>query len=252
MKIKFLTILMMALAAVAVSSCSDKDSDGGSRQVVYKTFTIVHPHLEFTGAGVWKDANKTSANDQVVINGAVYSRYYNQARGTWVGFQPSQINSTTATDLAYSGPQVLAGDSFQYTYMSVIPDTTENTTAIPQLPACKVRVDNVGGVLVNSITVANNAVVYRQLMDAAAAGAGEYSLLVYGVRNGFRTGPVVVNLAKADLSGTTVMQGWQRADVSAIGTVNYYYIQLQRTGSMAHVPAAFCMLQWEGAYYEGL
>lgn len=252
---RFLKANMIAAAVVALvlTSCGNDDDDNrlisGSN---YKTFNVESSSFEFDDDGVWTDADKPSSSDIVAVNGAEYSRYYNPARETMYGFQPSHVSNMTVTEAGVDGllrgPMGYKPDARYNTYMVAHWNPTETTAGIPSAPSCCIRMANDKTFIPQTITLTNNAVTYYSMKNGLGQTAfdrnGRCDLKIYGVHSGVRSNPVVVTLGEGTSLGFDGIAKWQTINVEALGQCDYIYFQMESTAGDA-TPTYFCYLNME-------
>lgn len=261
MKLRILgiaTLLASALALyLATTSCGSDNDNNGEGGWYITNFDVANKAMNFDGEGVWEHANEASAGDEVSINGAVYSRFVNPARGAIYGFQPSRITNVSVAEVGIPGQNRGAigfkPNANPNTYMTVCWDSTEPTDRIPLSPSCKMKLASGRTFYPISVSITNNAVTYAAMKDGigmpAFTSTGNCKVYIIGVRDNEITGKVETVIGQGTNLGFDGMSKWTYVNLDDLGLVDYIYFQMGSTAGMNVTPPYFCLVGIEAYTY---
>ncbi len=242
----FLTHLcLIALTAVALTSCSDDDDP--DYDVV---LNLNSSEISYDNNGVWDQCYSTTTS-AIVIDDFVISHAAFDWGGffTWYGFCPSKSSDatdyTTGNWIEHQWSAITRGgvDGVGTPYLVGCWSSSESSD-LPEDASCVITYDG-AEFEPDEVYVTNNTYAYYIIKNGNAYSKvftddDWFNLIITGYNSGRKTGSVTVSLA----NGTDILNRWKEVELDALGTVTalVFTMESSDTGVWGmNTPSYFCL-----------
>lgn len=240
------SFLILSALTLTLTSCSDDDDAPVYLPALASVTFNTNPAIQYSSTnGAWINCLNPTTTTSLTYTGLNFSHqvttYDGGATYYWSGFCPSNSseNAKHPNDyLDYQWSSITAGglrasNGTTLPFMVANWNSSEPLDAIPAEPSLKMMAANGKSYRPFRVTVTNSSYTYYSMSDGIGYFGPELEkftspndfLKVYfiGVRNGYKTGTVTVNLA----TGTQPINQWVAVDLQNLGEVDYIYCQME-------------------------
>lgn len=235
------SFLILSALTLTLTSCSDDDDAPVYLPALASVTFNTNPAIQYSSTnGAWINCLNPTTTTSLTYTGLNFTHQVSEYEGVyyWSGFCPSNSteNAKHPTDYTdYQWSSITGGgltlNGSRLPFMVANWNTGESLESIPADPSLKMAAANGQSFRPYRISVTNSSYTYYNMTDGIGYGdnlkftstTDFLKLYFIGVRNGYKTGTVTVNLA----TGTQPINQWVAVELQNLGEVDYIYCQME-------------------------